>query len=1419
MDHLDFNGKKLCSSRRTSYILGCTIDYVSKLCREGKLKGKIVGRSWYVEEGSIKDFIITRDIEKSLRHSNLSEKLIRHYKKVSFYNSIASVVKPAILFLLSGSLAVVLFLGVAHNESALSTKNRLSSLGNYFKPLITDTLDFYKSFADKTFALANFSFEGLSGLGNEIIGLAHGSGEGIAKASASVYSGAENLVLEFFDNTKKVAFGFSDAKNIWNDGIDQISNRLTFIFEENKKEDDKEKKDLPVIKNNLAYAASITEPSVPQKSVLDETIEFYYPLFNQTLSFYNSLGEKIINGVLFGGKETEKLGENFLAAVGNFGIGYGKASVETVSEASSFIKDLVVFASNLPSEVISFYENIGNTALSFVSLPFEITKNVYDTTASNLENTASASFAVVSNWWDKLIDITSEPFVVFFIDKNGTKVYETENIANNSQSEDVSNITPKEIVKITSSQSPVVIERVLSNFVGLTRDDVLQMISQALALRPLRITEGLANSVSTSFSSVNDRIDSIHSFDGNLSGDLSVSGNATLGSLNGPLQANNGLVSATSSVGVIYGGTGLTTAPTYGQLLVGNSSGGYTLTATSSLGISGGASFGQAFEINAQGILTSTTTKAFLASGNLYASSSALIGATTTASVFVATSTTATSTFAGGLSVGSSLYVLQNGNVGIGTTTPGDKLVINGTLGLTGTLPSIRTAGNRFSVNETGAVPTNETGMVTQFSSGSYGRSIFAVTHTGTNTAFFGLDSTLFSLGGEGNTDIRFVKGLSYASSNILNSGSELMRIVASTGNVGVGTSSPYARLSITGAGLSTGHALSVADSSNATKFYVTDNGNIHTASTLFVGGTSAIQWGDNDLAGSITGALTAVSDGVFRFLDSSGGGSPRIILGSNSSSWPAIKRNGAGIDFRLADDSGYASTTASNFNSASNIASWFNFASTTSFTSSGATYLASSGNNVGVGTTSPFATLSVNPTAGLASNQFVVGSSTATSFIVNNSGRVGVGTTTPWAGFGISSGATTPFEIANTSNLSLFRVDSSGNIRTQINTKWYQHNAGGAIEYPNTYFSLSGHLGTLNMVSSTGAYIVVGNNNSVGVSTSTPWASFAVNPVAGLSSNQFVVGSSTATNFIINNSGRVGIGTTTPWRTLSVGGAMAISGVPNSTGDEYLCHSVNGDVSTSTTACGVSSQRYKHNIQDLDSSDGIDLVRKLRPVSFEYNSNNRKALGFVAEEVEPLENRLSVYENDGTTVRGVDYIQIVPILTKALQEVDKNVESLASDTSTVLDNSGNKTFLGRVFDRMISWFGDVANGISDFFANRVHTETLCVGNSSFGETCITKTQLDNLLQNANVSGGVVSGGGGSSSGGSTDNSGGNNTTTEQGGGVDNGNTDGGADNTNNVDVGGIEGEITGGTEETTPPPSETLPPPEESVPTETPAI
>ena len=90
-------------------------------------------------------------------------------------------------------------------------------------------------------------------------------------------------------------------------------------------------------------------------------------------------------------------------------------------------------------------------------------------------------------------------------------------------------------------------------------------------------------------------------------------------------------------------------------------------------------------------------------------------------------------------------------------------------------------------------------------------------------------------------------------------------------------------------------------------------------------------------------------------------------------------------------------------------------------------------------------------------------------------------------------------------------------------------------------------------------------------------------------------------------------------------------------------------------------------------------------------------------------------------------------MLASAIQELNLNLSSLASTSAPLLTNTNEKTFLGRFYDRLTAWFADAKNDIGDFFANRIRTKTLCVGDSSNGETCITKSDLDRLLQNNSV--------------------------------------------------------------------------------------
>ncbi|MBI1957008.1 MAG: hypothetical protein HYS44_00925, partial [Candidatus Niyogibacteria bacterium] len=83
---------------------------------------------------------------------------------------------------------------------------------------------------------------------------------------------------------------------------------------------------------------------------------------------------------------------------------------------------------------------------------------------------------------------------------------------------------------------------------------------------------------------------------------------------------------------------------------------------------------------------------------------------------------------------------------------------------------------------------------------------------------------------------------------------------------------------------------------------------------------------------------------------------------------------------------------------------STFGNASTTRLTVTNDVWLAASGGNVGIASSSPWGLLSVNPNAlGTGVPSFVIGSSTATNFIATNGGRVGIGTTNPQGRFSIS--------------------------------------------------------------------------------------------------------------------------------------------------------------------------------------------------------------------------------------------------------------------------------------------------------------------------------------------------------------------------------------------------------------------------------
>ncbi len=136
-----------------------------------------------------------------------------------------------------------------------------------------------------------------------------------------------------------------------------------------------------------------------------------------------------------------------------------------------------------------------------------------------------------------------------------------------------------------------------------------------------------------------------------------------------------------------------------------------------------------------------------------------------------------------------------------------------------------------------------------------------------------------------------------------------------------------------------------------------------------------------------------------------------------------------------------------------------------------------------------------------------------------------------------------------------------------------------------------------------------------------------------------------------ITNLGNVGIGTGNPDSALHVVGGITVTFLSSVTqGEVQVCRN-----SFSQLSFCSSSIRYKDDVREFTS--GLDLLRRLRPVSFRWTGSGQADLGLVAEEVEQVESRL-VTRNDAGEIQGVKYDRVGVVLVNAVNEQQLQIES-----------------------------------------------------------------------------------------------------------------------------------------------------------------
>ncbi len=143
---------------------------------------------------------------------------------------------------------------------------------------------------------------------------------------------------------------------------------------------------------------------------------------------------------------------------------------------------------------------------------------------------------------------------------------------------------------------------------------------------------------------------------------------------------------------------------------------------------------------------------------------------------------------------------------------------------------------------------------------------------------------------------------------------------------------------------------------------------------------------------------------------------------------------------------------------------------------------------------------------------------------------------------------------------------------------------------------------------------------------------------------------------------------------TITSGGALILNSSFAGNGDQYLCVDNSGTVGYSGGSCSPSSQRYKHDINPLQLS-GLALLDELKPVSFEYNEGKGTKgtkWGFIAEQVASTSPELAVFNKDGQP-ETLDDRAISAVTVKAVQELSKEVELLKQEIEALKNNSINQ--------------------------------------------------------------------------------------------------------------------------------------------------
>lgn len=323
----------------------------------------------------------------------------------------------------------------------------------------------------------------------------------------------------------------------------------------------------------------------------------------------------------------------------------------------------------------------------------------------------------------------------------------------------------------------------------------------------------------------------------------------------------------------------------------------------------------------------------------------------------------------------------------------------------------------------------------------------------------------------------------------------------------------------------------------------------------------------------------------------------------------------------------------------------------------SGVNALYSTG-QVGIGTSSPNSRLHVD--ANVGEDIFRLQSAGSTKFFVSSNFGTAIGAfqTPPSAGLYVHGntgiGTVNPLE----------KLDVNGAIRIGTTTG----TISGTIRYNGTNFQgrHNGVWKNLDEIGGTSVWSQSGSNahytlGRVGIGTNNPNSTLHIDGLSG--QNPLRAAIAGQTKFHVSSNGGVSIGTPSapPGNGLAVSGNV---GIGTTAAAQKL--TVIGDASISGSLVAPSDRRLKENIVPLENA--LKIISQLQPKTYtyleeksvEFGLSENMEYGLIAQDLEEVLPTLvlnnALMSENGESYKGVEYEQLIPILTQAIKElVDRN--------------------------------------------------------------------------------------------------------------------------------------------------------------------